>query len=60
MTDKKKRGRPPGSKGPPRPPESIRKTRSIRLSAQRYEKLRRLGGSRWIEKKIDEEPEKGK
>jgi hypothetical protein len=43
-------GRPAGTGAPP---EQQRKTRSIRLSDARWQKLQRLGVSSWLERAID-------
>lgn len=55
----KRRGRPPGTGGPRLAPEDSTKPRSVRLTAARWEKLKRLG-SDWLAHKIDQAQEPAK
>lgn len=59
MSDTKKPHGGPG-RGQGRKPlvDGPKQSFQVRLSQEQREKLRRLGGAKWIRKKIDQEPEK--
>lgn len=44
---------------PPLPPEQKQQARTIRLTAELWDKLQRLGGIDWLRKKIQQAREPG-
>lgn len=59
MDTVKKRGGPGRGQGRKRDGEQATVVVPIRLQPQQKEKLQRLGGAKWIRKKIDDEKEPG-